>query len=62
MIQAKKMLLQKPHWRKMTDFSIRLFGLGSPLEQQEVPINRAAKIALEKIGFILEKQKSPCKM
>jgi len=60
--QVIKMMQQKPNFLKMTDFSIRLFGLGSTTEQKLMPINQAAKIAFEKIGFILEKQKTQCKM
>jgi len=60
--KMKKMLGQKPQLLKMTDFSMRLFGLGSTMDQKLIPINQATKITLEKVGFILEKQKSQCKM
>ena len=60
--RIKKILAKKPHLHKITDFSIRLFGLGTLTDQKLIPINHAAKNALEKIGFILEKQKTPCKM
>ena len=62
LLKIKTMLKEKPKLRHMTDFSIRLFGLGSALDQKLIPINTAAKEALEKIGFILEKQNSQCKI
>jgi Fe-S-cluster containining protein len=62
MQNINKMLSRHPRLKKMSDFSIRLFGLGSPLDQKLIPINQALRIAIEKIGFILEKQKSACKM
>jgi len=59
---VQKLLEKNPYLLKMTDFSIRLFGIGSTADRELMPINKAAMIALEKIGFILEKKKTQCKM
>ena len=60
--RVKELLGRDPRFLTMTDLSIRLCGLGTARDHELIPINQAAKIALEKIGFILEKRKSACKM
>lgn len=43
----------------MTDFAIRILAQGSELGKKMLPINTAIKIALEKIGYILNLTKNP---
>jgi uncharacterized protein len=57
--KALKAIEQGMHPSNMTDFAIRVLAQGSDLGRRMLPVNIAAKIALEKIGFILELGQSP---
>ncbi len=56
--KAKELIEKGFKPSSMTDFSIRVSGISPDLGKKMLPINKAAKIALEKIGFGLEKKKA----
>ena len=45
------------HPSNITDYAIRLISMGTELSRKMRPINTAAKIAIEKVGFEIEKGK-----
>jgi uncharacterized protein len=47
------------HPSNMTDFAIRILAQGSELGKKMLPINTALKIALEKIGYVLNLTENP---
>ncbi len=51
---AVRMLDEINHPSVCTDYSIRIIGMDSMLGNRMLPINRAASLALEKIGYRLE--------
>jgi Fe-S-cluster containining protein len=48
---AVRVLEQTPHPSVCTDYSIRMIGIDSTLGYRMLPINRAAYLALERIGY-----------
>ncbi len=52
---AKRLIEEGYHPSSMTDFTIKIIGMGSDIGRKMVPINTACKIALEKVGFTLTK-------
>ncbi|MBN2319112.1 MAG: YkgJ family cysteine cluster protein [Acidobacteria bacterium] len=52
--KAVSMLDEINHPSVCTDYSIRMIGMDSMLGSSMLPINRAASVALEKIGYRLE--------
>jgi len=48
--------LQAP---KMTDFSFKAFNINPDLMQRQVPINQAAKEAIERVGFYMHFKSQP---
>ena len=55
--QRASKMIEENHPSNMTDFAIRIISLGSDLSRKMLPINLAARIGIEKIGFDLEKNK-----
>jgi uncharacterized protein len=49
--KAVKMVKEGNHPSNVTDYSIRIISMGTGISSKMVPINVAAKIAIEKIGF-----------
>ena len=47
------------HPSNMTDFAIRILAQGSELGKKMLPINTALKIALEKVGYVLNLTENP---
>ncbi len=55
--KAKELIASGFHPSNMTDFTIQIIASGTDLGKKMLPINTATKVALEKIGYILENQK-----
>lgn len=51
--KAQQLIEEGFHPSSITDFSIRVLSMGSNLGRKIVPINTAAKVAIEKIGLAL---------
>lgn len=49
--KASELISQGMHPSSVTNYSIRLISIGSEMNRKMVPINTAAKIAIEQIGF-----------
>ena len=65
--QAKKLEkarqeVQKENMRipRMTDYAMKIFGIDPGLGEKKIPINAALKIALEKVGMILNFEELSC--
>lgn len=55
--KAVNLIKEGAHPSNVTDYSIRIISMGTELSRKMIPINTAAKIALEKIGFEITKAK-----
>ena len=49
--KAVRMVREGDHPSNVTDYSIRIISMGTGISSKMIPINAAAKIAIEKIGF-----------
>ena len=54
--KAAGIIAAEPHPSKITDYSIRIISMGTDIGRRMLPINTAAKAAIEKIGFELIKR------
>ena len=57
--KALEVIEEGHHPSNMTDFAIRIMAQGSELGRQMLPINTALKIALEKVGYVLNLTENP---
>ena len=60
--RAQEIIKKKRKFITMSDFATHAAGIGIGHEQKAYPINTAARLALEKIGFELEKYQWKCKI
>ncbi|MCX5680801.1 MAG: YkgJ family cysteine cluster protein, partial [Candidatus Omnitrophica bacterium] len=55
-LRAGQMIASRSQLLKMSDISARIYGVGASSDEKIFPINIAARRALEKVGFIVEKK------